>query len=221
MFSTPVNFDSGSPELVALCGENSACLVDGLVGTIDDALSSLQAQAEVDASKTAALKFFPAAVLVNTAVNVLITRNTSEIVTTLPDGLIRFTLYRVDPIIGNAGATPIISLEDNGESGFSDTVKGDGLFSNLLVIKSAMTGEVFGFRAVALVSRTKVETSPLAITVPVAVRSHSKQSGIGNVAAPEATSVSLPNMLFENSELVLRYSYGADQIALLSTSAHF
>lgn len=212
-FGSPIDLNSASPELVALCGEDRACLVDGLVGDIDDAASSLQAQAEADtrSSRVAALKFEPAVVAVNTAVNVLIMLNTTKIANSLPDGLQNFALFRVDPVTGNPGSAPIISLEDNGEPGFSDETSGDGVYSNLLAVQSSTAGEVFGFRAVPVISGNPVGTSLLAVTVPTAVRSYSSQSGIGVVVDSNITSVSVPNQQFEAYDLVVKYTWGSDQ----------
>eukprot|EP00178_Gracilaria_changii_P026532 TRINITY_DN816_c0_g1_i11.p1 TRINITY_DN816_c0_g1~~TRINITY_DN816_c0_g1_i11.p1 ORF type:complete len:1211 (-),score=140.56 TRINITY_DN816_c0_g1_i11:149-3781(-) len=212
-FGTAVDFASASVELVSLCGEDDACLVDGLVGSLDDAVTSLQAQAEAHtvASQTEALRFEPAVMAVNTSVNVLITLNASRIRESIPDRLQSFILFRVDPITGVVEGEALVSLEDNGEAGFSDPVSGDGVFSNILAIESSTAGQTFGFRAVAVVEGAEKEDSPFSLTVPVAVRSYSRQSGIGEVVTVNSSSITVSNSEFNRYELVLGYSWGADQ----------
>lgn len=220
-YSNPPDLGSASPQLVQLCGDETACLIDGIVGDIDDArtaLSSLQ-EADMTFNRASPISFEPPVLAVNEPINVLITVNVNRIRDSVPSNLDSFALYRIDPATGMQGDAPILSLEDNGDPGFSDAGRGDGVYSNLLAFLSTVASESFGFRAIPVFDGVEDPDSQFVSTALTGVRSFSSPNAS---ATPNngTRTVSLQLGNFRNNSIAVKYSWGAD-VRDLDTGTEF
>jgi len=195
-----VDLDMASQELRDLCGNDIACLIDGILGDLADAQQTLDAQAVVDEDRAqlSPFQFDPSVVRTGVSVSILISidlRGDDDI----PAGLEHFDIYRVNPESGEQDGTIIVMLMDNLE---------EGLFSSELALASDVAGEVFGFRAVPSIDGTPDPNSSLVFTAISAVRSYSDDSGIGG---DEDGGGTITVASLEDTNLIVQYSWPADQ----------
>ena len=217
-YGTQPDFSSAPQALRNLCGNDAACLVDGLAGNVDDAENALSVQAEIDeaVSQDQEFRANPSTIAAGSTVNILLTMD----VTGKPRKDLRdldaFAIFRVDTDSGDVTGDEILRLEDAGSSLTSDAVANDGIFSNIVPLLSSMGGERFSFRAVPIVAGSQDNDSPLAVTTLNAVRSYSPSSSIGTVGNNNR-SVSIGSLT--GLELAISYSWPADQSDLDTATA--
>jgi hypothetical protein len=209
-FPGNVDLSGVTPELRALCGTDQACLIDGIELGIEGARSLLETEAAVSsASLSARFRATPAAILVNTSVTVALTVNlTGELITDVRN-ITEFVVYRVNSQTFEVGTTAIIALRDIGFGVGTDTVAGDLIFSNILATSSETVGESFSFRAVPIIGGVEYKSSLFVFTALNAVRSYSRESGIGGNNADPVGIINADTI--EGLTLVIEYSWPADQ----------
>lgn len=213
VYRGPPNLSSASSALQTLCGEDTACLIDGIIGGIEDARNALTVQADVDrrASVSLPLRFSPPLVQVGQPTNILVTIDVSASAASDRQNLDRFLLFGVNRETGALFPQTLLELEDNGQAAFSDATAGDLIFSNILALESSRGGEVFAFRAVPVINGQRTDSSPLAVTARSAIRSYSTESGVGSESAG-SVSATVPNLT--GLELVVRYSWPLNEVDL-------
>ena len=172
-----VNLDDASPGVQELCGLNKACLIDGIVLGLDAAQVALTEQAaSASASAFARFRFAPAVIQVNLSYNVVVMVNLIDD-TNFLSNIEAFAVYRIDPNTLQVGSAPVVSLQSNGA----------GIFSNIISVRSTVSGETFAFRAVPIIGGVEDSNSELVFTSLSAVQSYSSQSGIGELPADSPT----------------------------------
>lgn len=211
-FGEPPNFDDASAELLSLCGVDSACLVDGLIGGLEDARTTLGAQAAADeqAAVLSPFRFDPAVVAVNASVSVRLTVDVSKQPSSLTAGLTAFVIYALNPDTGNIVPPDLAKLVDDGMDISSDFFKNDGIFSNSLAVLSKTAGERRSYRAIPVINGSEKRDSPLVVTALNAIRSYSRESNLGATKSSTAkTSFTIQSIV--GLELVVRYSWPLSQ----------
>lgn len=205
-YTSPPDLSSASPALRALCGTDKACLIDGIVGDIEDAENTLNVQAEVDRSTSSSsiFQFDPPLVAVESAENIRITLDVSDFSAEQVRNLQQFQVFRVNSDTGALASSLSVVLEDNGLAINSDDDPGDLIFSNILALRSENAGEVFAFRAFPVINGSLNRSSALVFTALNAVRSYSIRSGIGG-GSSKTTSVTVGSL--SGLELLVRYSW--------------
>lgn len=182
-FDDPVvDISKASNELKALCGQDVACRIDGIVLGLDAAMDTLSEQAAIDAAQTKS-EFFvaPTAIAVNMPFDIVVTVDLST-ASNIPQGSIdSYALYHLDPD-GSQRASPVLILKDTGSGLGEDAIARDMIFSGVLPINSHQAGQEFGFRAVPVIDGKEDQSSTVVFTKTNAVRSFSATSGIGTTA---------------------------------------
>lgn len=209
-FGNPPNFDDASPALRALCGEDSACLIDGLVGNIEDARSALISQAQDDEGEVTArpMRFRPPIVAVESTVNVLVTVDVRDRSSSALSGLESFDLFRVDNESGERQGVAIVRLFDDGSAVTSDEEADDLVFTNVIAVRSTVPGERQSFQAVPIINGSPDTTSDLVVTALNGIRSYSRVSNIGEVGEDRRV-VTIESI--DGLELFAEYTWPADQ----------
>lgn len=204
-----VDLNLATPALRALCGVDIPCLTDGLEFGFDGAQSLLESESNI--GRSARLLVAPSTIQVERSFNVEFTIDVTQ-ETEVFESLDSFSLYRMDPETREVGDVSVVSLMDIGSGVGSDTQANDGIFSNVLAIRSDVAGESFGFKAVPVFNGLEDTSSPLIIESPNAVRSYSSLSGVGQNGTTSSNvtgTLSVANV----SRLVLQitYSWPMDQ----------
>lgn len=206
----PVDIFQISPELEALCGVDIPCRIDGIEIGIAAAQSLLESESVL--GRASFLQAKPALIQVGSPFNVEFTVDLRTL-GTLPVDLESFQLYRVNSEARYVGFDSVVTLLDVGSGIGRDLVANDGIFSNVLAMRSDYPGEWFGFRAVPVLGGVEDPASLLAFESLNLVRSYSVESGIGENATSggsfTAGSLTAPNA----SELVvfIEYTWPLDQ----------
>lgn len=211
------DFADASEELRELCGSDVACLVDGLVGDIDDARNALNVQAEQEQilSLTAAIQCNPSFIQVGSQVNVKVTVDLSGSISNL--NVSSFSLYRINTDSGVIQGAKLLTLLDDGSASSSDEIGGDSIFSNILPLRSESAGEVFSFRVIPVIAGSEDPTSSLVTTGLTTIRSYSVNSNI-SPESQDRTTVTVNSL--SGLDLVARYSWALDNDDL-DTSTRF
>jgi von Willebrand factor type D domain len=172
----PVDVGLASLQLQALCGIDIPCLMDGIEIGMAGAQRLLDSESRV--GRRSVLQANPATIQVQSTFNVEITIDLSHLAN-LPGNLESFQLFRVDSETRQVGSVPVVTLLDVGSGFGRDSAANDGIFSNVLAIRSDVSGEMFGLRAVPVFDGLPDPASSLAFESLNTVRSYSPASGIG------------------------------------------
>lgn len=210
-FGKEPDFTKASEELRELCGEDTACLVDGLAGDIADARNALSVQAVDDASEVTArtLRFRPPTVAAGVTVNVRVTLDMSERGPGVAD-VTRFVLYRIDSDSGERISDSLLRLVDDGSVISSDVEAGDFVFNNFLALVSDKAGERLSFQAYPVdVEGDPIFNSPLLTTAMGAVRVYSTVSKLGSIGEEDQREVSVDSLV--GLGIVAQYSWPNDK----------
>jgi hypothetical protein len=209
----PVDVSQASPELKALCGIDIPCLMDGIEIGIAGAQSLLNSESLI--GRGSFLQANPATIQVQISFNVEITIDISR-VGNLPGTLESFQLFRVNSENRQVGTVSVVSLLDVGSGIGRDTAANDGIFSNVLAIRSDTPGEWLGFRAVPVFDGVPDPDSSLAFESLNTVRSYSPASGVGeNITLGEnVTSGTLTAANVSDLVVVIEYAWPRDQADL-------
>lgn len=218
-YSNPPKISAASPELRSICGVDEACLIDGIVGGLDDARNSLVVQTRVDlrSSNSTSLRFSPAVIEVGVSTIILVTLDVSRRPPGQVQDLDRFELYQVDQNTGVREQPSILTLEDNGANLNLDEQAGDLIFSNVLPLKSDEVGKVFSYQAVPVFDGIEDISSPLAFTSLTAVRSYRGDSGI-SISPGRTNNTSVSVNTIQGLQLIVRYSWPRDESDLDSST---
>lgn len=211
-YPTPPDLSSVSSALQSLCGSDTACLIDGIVGGIEDAENALTVQADVDRRSSVSLpfRFRPVLFQVGDSVNVKVTLDVSSNGPMTVGRLNKFNVYRADNNSGQPTSSIIVELRDNGDALNSDDLAGDLIFTNVVAVESNRGGEVFPFVAFPVINGRENRASPLAATALNAVRSYSRESGISSEEdTTDVVSSSLESLA--GLELIVAYSWPRDE----------
>lgn len=203
-----VDITSVTAEVRERCGGDIPCLVDGRELGIEGAQSLLESEARLGSASS--LQAAPSTVVVGLSTNVAITVDYSSRLSDIPDGNVSFFVYRVNSETRVVGTISVVELFDNGSGLGGDTVADDGIFSNVLAVRSDVAGESFGFQAVPVIDGAADPASSLVATSLHAVRSYSVDSGIGETTAGE-TLATITEDAIASLTLVVEYSWPADQ----------
>lgn len=213
--ATPYNNEKtladASPELRRLCGDDAACIVDGLASDqLEEARNALRVQSEVDqrSSQQSRLKFDPSVISVDSTLNILIRMNYSDQSADDMKNVEAFAVYVLDSDSGEKQEESSVLLLDDGSATSSDEVEGDFIYTNDLAVRSSIGGERFMYRAIPVISGVEVADSNLTITNFNAVRSYSFESGIGDRGS-NSSAVSLQSL--DGLELMITYSWPTTQ----------
>ncbi len=218
-FGEPLHFEGASAELLSLCGTDPACLVDGMLGGVEDARAALGVQASID-EQTSALspfRFDPAIVTVESPMNVRVTVDISKRPAKVKQGIKSFNVYKVNSHTGAVVKPFLVKLFDDGSEVHEDPFAGDGIFSNVLAIVSNTAGETLSYRAIPVFKDGERTSSPVAITAIDAIRSYSLASRLG---AKGETETSMKIGSIAGLEMLVKYSWPQDQFDL-DTSTMF
>lgn len=207
-YGVPPDFSTASPALRRLCGRDPACLVDGLVAGVDEAANTLRVQSELDNAFSffASLKFQPSVIAEGTPVVVTVTLDARTVPAAQVLGLQKFAVVRVDSETGVAENALAFELIDS---------QGDLVFTKQTAIAASDAGEVLGFRAIPIVSGSRVNDSPLVRTALQGIRIYSAESRIGVISSE--TMLTISNIA--GVELVAEYSWPADETDLDTATA--
>ena len=180
-FPGDVNISSATSEIVTLCGENIACLIDGVVLGLNGAQNLLESDAAVTGtSSTARFTTEPSILAVGVPVDVILTVNFSNVSSL--ENITSFAAHAVNSTTREmASARPRVFLQDNGSGNGTGTIAADFTFSNTIEITPATAGEFFSFKAIPLIDGIQNETSKYVLTALNALQSFSTESGIAVV----------------------------------------
>ena len=179
----PVDLSKASDSLKSLCGQNVACLIDGIVLGEDLAASTLAEQAAILAAATASnFRFEPALIVVDTPVEIVVSIDLGA-ANISHSSFESFALFRLDNSAESSDAPPIAFLE---------ATPATNLFSGVVTVVSHKAGEDIGFMAVAVNSGTEEGGVPLTFTRESAVRSFSALSGVATQAPTASPTLSAP-----------------------------
>ncbi|KAL3934505.1 MAG: hypothetical protein SGBAC_009792 [Bacillariaceae sp.] len=206
-FPGQVDTSEASAELRRLCGNNDACLIDGVELGLEGAQELLEAEAILGAtSSTSRFRAEPTLFGVEIPTNVALTVDLTG--SGVANDIEEFAVFRVDGDTFEVGSTSIVTLRDDGSGIGEDQVAGDSVFSNIVAVESATAGDAYSFQAVPRIQGNLAFDSPFVFAAYNAVRSFSIESGIvGN----EDVDGSLTFESIEGLELVIRYSWPTDQ----------
>jgi glutaredoxin-related protein len=209
-FGGAVDVSRASPELRLLCGIDIPCLTDGLELGFASAQSLLESESTI--GRASAFQAVPSTIVVGVTYNVELTLDYSSTVGSLPSNLGSFNVYRINPETRHVGDTSIVSLVDNGSGLARDTTANDGIFTNVLALRSDIAGEAFGFVAYPVLGGVEARDSPLAYESLYAVRSYSNASGVGQ--SFENTTGTLTVADVSGLVVVVEYTWPLDQTDL-------
>lgn len=213
-----LDFSGASEELKVLCGSDSACLVDGLVGGLEAGRNALTVQAEIESAISASsrFRFQPSNVAVDSKVDVVVTMNISSEIGALGSDIESFALYRVNSNTGKMTGARLLKLVDDGRGSSFDQKANDFVFTNVLSLRIKDTGGRQSFRAVPIINGAEVRSSDLGVTALDAVRSYSAASGVVNsdTDLPRYQKVSANVDFVDGLELYVKVSARSDQTAL-------
>jgi hypothetical protein len=172
-----VDLTRATPQLNALCGQDIACLTDGIEIGVDAAVRLLEAESVLLGSGSL-LQASPSGVVVGRSVNVELTVNLNE-AASIPQGLDSFAVYRINSETRELGSSLIARLLDTGSGFGQDSAANDRIYSNVVAIQSSVAGESYGFKAVPVLNGVEDPDSALAIENLQAVRSYAEEAGLG------------------------------------------
>jgi hypothetical protein len=201
-----------SPELSELCGTDEACLIDGIVGGIEDAQFFLEEEALVLSQnfRGKGLLFQPNVATAGISTEVLVTAVLSASgefdASGAPD---RFNLYRIDAETGSAIGF-VAALLDDGSTLSSDAVAGDFTYTNRLAFRSDTPGEVFAFQALPVFDGVEDALSTLVLTQLTGIRFFSSSSEVGGNSTNTGGGTLFLSSL-EDLQLVIEYSWPATE----------
>jgi len=162
------DFGQASEELKCLCGDDQACLMDGILFGIDAAQATVQTQLQTQSSGL--FRFSPNRVEVGKATEVTVTVDVRGNQSSLINAT-SFVLYAVDSD-GQAGSIPLVSLVDSGSGRGDDMNANDHLFSNTITLYPNITGTLFGFQALPIIDGSL--SNAFALQSNTAVQSYSE-----------------------------------------------
>lgn len=207
-FTSGVDLGTATSAIAELCGANEACLVDGIIGGTGDAQNSLEEQAAVsNAATLSRFRFAPSTIQVNASYNVNVTVDLGAIVGDIQS----FNIYRLNSSSLEVGDMAVIGLQDVGSGIGEDFEANDGVFSNIIALRSNFVGESFGFRAIPVINGTENSTSEYAFSSLNAIQSYSIESGIGEGGGEQNQNGTIVEDSIADLVLFVQYTWPSDQ----------
>jgi hypothetical protein len=175
-----VDLEEAPPEVVAVCGADIACLVDGIVASavagIEAATEAAQISVQtqvMDSEETVAslFRFSHGVIPAFKPTTVLVTIELTGAV----ENLEGFALYRVFVESFSQAPSTETSLLDVGSGIGEDDVADDSIFSGQVTLEPTFVGELFGFRGIPIIDGSEESESPLVQTSWSVVRAYATE----------------------------------------------
>lgn len=211
-----LDLTAAGADLKRLCGDNPACLLDGIAGGKEAAFELLKADADhIDfAKENGNLQFFPPKVANALPVTVRITLDFKKEPFQRLFGVQKFKVYQIDRVSGARGGL-VFDLVDDGSSVSGDARAKDRIFSSQQAIQIDEVSGKMSFEAIPVVRGREIPSSELRTRKIDAITSFSQETGLGE-SEPDKKVISYVGLT--GLELVVIYTWKSTQVDLDSAT---
>lgn len=208
-YGTAPDLSSASDELKTICGSDTACLIDGIAGGVEDAENALEAQSKIEQEMSVGgVKFDPSVVRTGETVNI---RITVHLIGDNANSVESYDLVRIDTEsgdpIGPSGGTTVTKLFDDGSQQRNDSKAGDGIFTTVMAVHSDIVGERFSYALVPIVGGRRSNDPNIYRTILGAVRSYSVKAKVSIPPQVPKSEFSLSVSNFRGVGILVSYTW--------------